>query len=211
MRPVMSEIAKETPQAADIRQAILGHATDLFHHYGFNKTNMADIASRAEMSTANLYRYFKNKQAIGLACVACYFEGERAATEAALQAVDPARPEERIRAVIRTAVRHIVDAMEAQPKMIELAEFVSENPEGWALLQQLVVWRRRVLIAEIERGNAAGVFDVADPERTAIALQHAIKAFHMPFSLARWKDKSTIDPELESVLDLVFQGIRSKR
>lgn len=207
----MSESVKEPPQAEATREAILDHAHALFHHYGFNKTSMADIAGKAEMSPANLYRYFRNKHAIGLAVVQRHFESERAATKAALDAEDPTNPEARIRAVIRAAVAHIVEAMEASPKMIELAEFVCDNPEGVELLMRLVVWRRQVLMVELERGNAAGLFDVADVERTAIALQHAIKAFHMPFALARWIDRSTIAPELESVLDLVFEGVRRKR
>ncbi|MEM9144739.1 MAG: TetR/AcrR family transcriptional regulator [Pseudomonadota bacterium] len=206
-----TEPTVEAAGPPDTRAAILEHAHALFHHYGFNKTNMADIAERAGMSPANLYRYFRNKQAIGLAVVTGHFEAEKRAILDAMDQADGKRPETVIRALVHAAVDHIVEAMEASPKMIELAEFVSDNPDGLAVLQDYVLWRRREIMEQIAWGNVLGHFDVADPERTAIALQHAIKAFHMPFALARWRDRSTVKPELEAVLDLCFDGIRKGR
>lgn len=193
--------------ANPVREEIIEHAEDLLCHYGFSKTNMADIARRCSMSSANLYRYFRNKQAIGLAVVERHFRAEEAAAREAMAAA-PADPEARIRALIRAVVGHTVAAMEENPKLIELAEFVCDDEEGWALLEAHIRWRRARIREEIEAGNAAGTFAVADPERGAIALQHAVKAFNMPFALARWRDKSTVLPELEGVLDLVFTGIR---
>lgn len=193
--------------AGPVRAEILSQAGRLFCHYGFAKTNMADIARACEMSTANLYRYFKNKRAIGLAAVLEHFRGEEANASAAMQSA-PNEPEARIRALARAIVSYTLAAMEENPKMIELAEFVVEDPEAWSLLEAHIHWRRTRIMEELVAGTAAGEFAVADPERTAIALQHAIKAFNMPFALARWRDKSTVMPELEGVLDLVFSGIR---
>ena len=71
----MSELPEQKEETPPVnlmdatRYEILRHAEDLFGHYGFSKTNMADIAERAKMSPGNLYRYYRNKQAIGLAVV----------------------------------------------------------------------------------------------------------------------------------------------
>lgn len=195
-------------QADAVRGEILRHARDLFSHYGFWKTNIGDIAKRSGMSPANLYRYFRNKQAIGLAVVQGHFAEAQTLIDAAMAEAAP-DPEAEIRALIRAAVEHIVTVMRTNPRTIELAEFVLENDEGWGLLTDYFLFRRRRLTECLARGMAEGRFREADPAATAIALQHCIKAFWMPFSVARWRDPTTIMPELEQVLDLVFAGIRA--
>ncbi len=199
----------ESGEQPNTRDEILAHAHALFCHYGFSKTNMSEIAGRCGMSTANLYRYFRNKQAIGLAVVGTHFADARREIEAALAAAGP-DPEARIRAILSAGVRHIVSEMEANPRLIELADFVAADEEGWALLQRYFRWRRALIVEALEDGNRSGRFDVADPERTAIALQHAVKAFNLPFALARWRDRATVIPEFDEVVDLVFAGIRAK-
>ncbi len=207
-RERVPETEARSPEAAAVRAEILAQATELFHHYGFSKTSMSDIAGRCDMSPANLYRYFRNKKAIGLAAVAAHFRAEEADIEAAMAAAPP-EPEARIRAILVASVSHTVAVMDESPRMIELAEFLVEHEEGLALLDAHILWRRGKIRAELERGAAAGVFRVDDAERMAISLQHAVKAFCMPFALARWRDRSTVIPELEGVLDLCFTGIRA--
>jgi len=46
---------------------ILEAAERRFAHYGYGKTTMAEIAQDADMSVGNLYRFFRNKEAIALA------------------------------------------------------------------------------------------------------------------------------------------------
>ncbi len=196
------------PTGDPVREEILAQAIQLFRHFGFAKTSMSDIAGRCSMSPANLYRYFRNKQAIGLAAVNRHFISAESAVREAMAAA-PADPEARIRALSRAIVSHTVRSMDDNPRMIELAEFVVEDLEGWEMLERHILWRREQIMRELERGVAAGQFaPIADVERAAIAFQHAIKAFNMPFALARWKDRRTVLPELEGVLDLVFRGIR---
>ncbi|MGF1446962.1 MAG: TetR/AcrR family transcriptional regulator [Pikeienuella sp.] len=200
-----------TQPAADrqqpIREEILDNAMDLFCHYGFAKTSMSDIAGRCGMSSGNLYRYFKNKRAIGIAAVERHFEAARAFIVRA-QAAAPRDPESQIRAVLRAGVEHMTASMEQNPRMIELADFVTKDAEGWALLQDYFNWRRARIVKELESGCAAGLFLVPDPQAAAIALQHAVKAFNLPYALAKWRDRKTVMPELDAVLDLVFSGLR---
>ena len=51
-----------------IRDAILKAARRRFQRYGYTKTNLHEIATDVNMSAGNLYRYFKNKRDIALAC-----------------------------------------------------------------------------------------------------------------------------------------------
>lgn len=195
-------------QAEATREQILRHAGDLFAHYGFWKTNVGDIAERCGMSPGNLYRYFRNKQAIGLAVVAKFFEMSEAAMEAGL-ILPPGTPEARIRVLVRTGVGHLVAEMRENPNIVELADFLCSEPEGIALLQQHLAWKRERIAREIARGIAEGGLRDTDPQAAATALLIATKAFWMPHVLAQWKDPDTILPELDTVLGLIFNGLRS--
>lgn len=191
------------------RYEILRHAEDLFGHYGFKKTSMADIAERAKMSPGNLYRYFRNKQAIGLAVVELFFRQSEAAMEAALLQVED--PETKIRMLMTTGCRLIVGEMARNPKLMELVDWLTEEDEAWAALKHHITWKREKVEHELERGFHAGIFAEMPVYETAVNLMHATKAFQMPQSLHAWREPETILPEMEGVLDLVFSGIRAKR
>ncbi len=209
----MSDLTEQTEDASPInlmdakRYEILRHAEDLFGHYGFAKTNMADIAARAKMSSGNLYRYYRNKQAIGIAVIDTFFRQSEAGMDAAMIGIED--PEVRIRAMMTTGVRIVVGEMARNPKIMELVEFLLQEEEAWAHLQGHIGWKRDHAMAEIERGIESGQFAKTDVRATAVNLMHATKAFQMPQSLTAWREPETILPELDGVLDLVFSGLRS--
>ena len=195
--------------SADATRAVIRrHALELFAHYGFQKTNIGDIAKRCEMSPGNLYRFYKNKQAIGLAVIRDYFDLAEAAMELArLQARDDA--EARIRAFIETGIAHLVDELERNPKIVELAEFLCEDDAGWALLNDHIAWKRKRIVLDLRAGADAGVLAAGDPEADATTMMNALKAFWMPMTLVGWKDRSTILPEMRAIVDLMFRGLRA--
>ncbi|MEM1297777.1 MAG: TetR/AcrR family transcriptional regulator [Pseudomonadota bacterium] len=205
----MEASAKTAENQADaVREEILRHARELFCHYGFNKTNIGDIAKCCGMSAGNLYRYYRNKQAIGLAAVAQYFAQAEAAMEAEF-VIPGGSAEERIRRFLDTGIRHIVEELDRNPKIVELAEFLCEDEQGLELLDSHIAWKRALVAREIQRGVAAGTLRDCDCERTSATLLNALKMFWMPMTLARWRDPATIMPELEDLLDLLFRGMRS--
>src|SRR5262245_10267175 len=57
----------ETSQGAAMRARLYRIATDLFARRGFEETTLREIARRAEVSPALLYRYFPSKRAVVLA------------------------------------------------------------------------------------------------------------------------------------------------
>ena len=192
-----------------VRIEIIQKATDLFTHYGFWKTNIGDIANCCSMSPGNLYRYFKNKQAIGVAVVSAHFDDVQAAIET-VERKEGGSAEERIRGWIETGVNEGVCQVNEHPKIVELAEFLVEDEDGWALLQEHIRWKREHLAGEIQKGIDAGELEPCKPEETAAVMLNALKVFWMPMTLAKWKDKSTILPELHATLDLFFRGLRKR-
>ncbi|MEM7270521.1 MAG: TetR/AcrR family transcriptional regulator [Pseudomonadota bacterium] len=191
------------------RYEILRHAEDLFGHYGFSKTTMADIAGRCGMSTGNLYRYYRNKQAIGIAVVEQFFRQAEAAMEASVTGMTD--PETRIRAVLSASLKQMMGEMSRNPKLMELVEWLHIEDEAWVAVFAHISWKRDFIVRELERGIASGRFSEANTYETAVNLMHATKAFQVPQTLTSWRQPETILPELEGVLDLVFKGVRAKK
>lgn len=191
------------------RCEILRHAEDLFGHYGFRKTTMADIAHRAKMSTANLYRYFRNKNAIAIAVIDIFFA--QAQEEISASLIGVVDPEARIRAVLSSSTRTIVREIERNPNLMEVVEFLSEDEEAYGRLKAHIVWKRDLVQRALEDGMEAGIFQRQPAYQTAVNLLTATKAFQMPQSLVAWEDPETIGPELEGVFDLIFTGVRAPR
>ena len=195
-------------QAESVRAEILHQAHGLFAHYGYWKTNIGDIAKCCGMSPGNLYRYFRNKQAIGVASVEKYFRMVETAMETALL-LPGETVEARIKQFLRTGVQHLADELERNPKIVELAEFLCEDEDGMAVLARHIAWKRERLAAEIARGIESGEVAPCEAEAVASTMLNALKAFWMPMTLADWKDKSTILPELDAILDLMFRGLQA--
>ncbi|MEM7545459.1 MAG: TetR/AcrR family transcriptional regulator [Pseudomonadota bacterium] len=190
------------------RYEILRHAEDLFGHYGFKKTSMADIAERAKMSPGNLYRYYRNKQAIGVAVVDAFFRQSEAAMEGMMMQGEG--PEERIRLMFTTGVRLIVGEMARTPKIMELVEFMTTDDAAYASLQRHIQWKREKLEKELKRGMETGRFDDLPLQETTVNMMHATKAFQVPQSLNAWREPETILPEFDGVLDLIMKAIRAR-
>lgn len=196
-------------QADATRHEILTHAQDLFTYYGFNKTNIGDIAERCGMSPGNLYRYYKNKQAIGVAVVETYFRMTEAAMGTPLMFPE-GTAEDRIRAFLEAGIKHLVDKLQIHPKIVELADFVCSDEEGLKVLEQHVGWKCARLAEELEKGIQRGELERCHVEATAKTVCMSLKAFWMPMTLAQWRDPDTIMPEMRSILDLMFRGLRKR-
>ncbi|WP_409302196.1 forespore capture DNA-binding protein RefZ [Peribacillus sp. SCS-155] len=61
-------------QKNETKQAIVDAALYLFHLKGFHATSIRDIAGKAQVNTANIAYYFKNKHGLLEYCFICYLE-----------------------------------------------------------------------------------------------------------------------------------------
>lgn len=200
---------KAAYQAEEMRHQIVRCACDLFTHYGFAKTNIGDIAQCCTMSPGNIYRYFKNKQAIGLAVIADYFHMAQTAMETELL-LPGNGAEDRIRRFLTAGIAVMARQVQEHPKIVELAEFLMEDEQGMELLGRHIAWKRTRLAGDLAAGIETGEIAPCDPEQTAVTMLNALKIFFMPPTLIRWRDHSTILPELNDILDLLFRGLRAR-
>lgn len=183
------------------------HAEQLFGYYGFAKTSVSDIAQACDMSTGNIYRFFRNKQAIGLAVVENFMDQQHSKMLSARH-VEGQSAERRLRAAITAGVRHLVDTMAGKPRIFEMAEFLCDDPEGEVLVDNHRKFLRDVFARLIEEGIEDGEFTSTDPFADGWTILLATTAFWMPQALVAWHRQEAIMDDLDDVLRLVLSGLK---
>lgn len=137
---------------------ILDSAERLFRHYGYSKTNVADIARDLGMSPANIYRFFESKKEIlqGLCSRMLGAGYELALSIASL----PISAEERLRRYVEMEHRLTVETMMDAEKVHEMVIVAIE--QNWHVIDQHIDRINEVLQKIIEDGIAAGEFPNQD-------------------------------------------------
>ncbi|HHL40250.1 MAG TPA: TetR/AcrR family transcriptional regulator [Deltaproteobacteria bacterium] len=161
------------------REAILEAARSLVFHYGYRKTTMQDIARRAGVAVGTIYAFFSGKEDIALACAE---KSKLAVVERMRRASagDAPAPEKLRRMVLeRNLAYH--DIFKDTPHGMEIVTAVLPRKEE--LIKKFETMEREIVAAVIREGNAAGVFDVSEPEEAAETFLTAFYRFTPPMSI----------------------------
>ncbi|WP_042775978.1 TetR family transcriptional regulator [Sinorhizobium fredii] len=142
---------------------ILESAERLFRHYGYSKTNVADIARDLEMSPANIYRFFASKTEIHQALcdrmlAASYQQAEEISRL-------PLSASERLRRYVHGQHQLTVETMLDEQKVHEMVVVAIER--DWHVIQKHIDRIDRLLAGIIREGIEAGEFAEQDPEIAA--------------------------------------------
>lgn len=190
---------------SDTRAAILDSAVELFSHFGYSKTNIGDIAESVGMSSGNLYRYFRNKQAIGEAVVQDYLDADEAAMATAI--LDPALDcDGRLRRFVRYSIDGIIRKLREVPKMVELSDMVLRANSS--VIASHVEWQRAMIAGILTDGMRDGELAEGDPLALAGAILDATKVFRSP-TLLSTMDLDGVPARVDAVLDLLVAGMRA--
>ncbi|TIS53057.1 MAG: TetR/AcrR family transcriptional regulator [Mesorhizobium sp.] len=134
---------------------ILDCAERLFRHYGYGKTNVADIARELGMSPANIYRFFASKveihQAVCGASYAMAYEISRL----------PISAEERLRRYVHAQYKMTLEVMLDDQKVHEMVIVALER--DWGVIDKHVDRIHDLLADVIRDGIEAGEFRKQDP------------------------------------------------
>ena len=166
--------AKSNPSS---KVVILDAAENLFTARGYRETTMADIAKEANMSAANLYRHYENKEDIAAACAHRCMENKYEALRAVLQKKRMSAGT-RMEEFIVALLQYTYEDAQNRPKMTEMcAVVIGSRPEAiHAMLSNF-----QSMIAEIlAQGNAQEEFAVENVLATAATILAAITVFHTP-------------------------------
>lgn len=138
---------------------ILDAAERLFRHYGYAKTNVADIARDLGMSPANIYRFFASKTEIHQAICGRMLAGsyQQASDISRL----PISAADRLRRYLHAEHQLIVTAMLDHEKVHEMVIVAIER--DWHVIEKHIDRMHELLEEIIRQGIAAGEFAEQDP------------------------------------------------
>lgn len=185
---------------------ILDAAETRFRTYGFGKTTMAEIASDIDMSTANLYRYFENKLAIGSAMTSrCMNKREIILHEIVSQ---PGISEsERLEIFVLGMLNYVHSQFSEEPRMSELVDvIVKKRPD---LVQCQVESDKRLIAAILQQGCDSKEFDVKDVDEMSSYVLAAVVKFSSPFFIAMYPIEE-LERLAKGVVALILNGLVKK-
>ena len=167
----------------EISTHILDAAEARFRTYGFGKTTMAEIASDIDMSTANLYRYYENKLAIGAAMAERCF-GKRANILSEIVSREGVTESERLQLFVLAMLNYEYEQFSNEPKLLELVDvIVQKRPD---LVQDEVEGNKNFIAAILKQGCESNEFEVEDIDKTASFVLAAVVKFSSPFFIAMY-------------------------
>jgi len=196
-------LQRDKVDPADI---ILEAAVNRFSEYGYNKTTMAEIAKDADMSAANIYRYYKNKEEIAAAC----------AKGCMCERLDI------LKSVIRDNTltagekleKYVLGTLQASQEMLienkKIDEVVMEITKNRSDLVHNKINNENALITEIiAYGNQTGEFDVDDVIDTAAAIHSMLVLFDVPMFMHLFT-KEEFEKKALSVVKLLLTGLKKR-
>lgn len=192
----------------EVREQILDAAWKRFSHYGYGKTTMAEIARDCGMSAANLYRYFKDKSAIGAGIAKRYFDKE---ARLIAEVVDRTglTAAEKLEELVMASVRYNFAEFEDSPEIMELVNHICTD--GADLIEDHRDQNMSAIVRILEEGNRTGEFDVKDASETAEAIRVATIPFHVTPVFLMLKgfgcDCLNMGEMVKSVMNLIINGI----
>lgn len=182
---------------------ILEAARQRFQRFGYNKTTMAEVAEDCQMSAANLYRYFENKQAIG-AQLASQCLGETTEKLRQVLADDNLKFAQRLQGFVLAVLKDTYERWSKMPQINELVQMILTERQD--VIQRFNDAKRDLLVELLEDANRTGEFDVAEPVATAEAILTAIKIFSVPIFMGMYPIEIFEENAIE-VTQLLLRGL----
>ena len=201
----MSETAETTMDQGrqETGERILEAAERLFRHYGYSKTNVADIARELGMSPANIYRFFASKVEIHQAICGRMLVGVQKLVEDMARLPLPAS--ERLRRATAEMHRVTMETMLDEEKVHEMVVVAIER--DWHVIEKHID-RIHAFLADIIRdGIAAGEFAEQDADRAAKCFGAATAMLCHPQMVAQCL-KKTNRAEPEELIDFAIRALR---
>jgi len=188
----------------EFRKKIILTAGQIFSHYGFKKTTMDEIAKALKMGKSSIYYYFQSKEEIFEAVVLYEANILRNELTTSIKLVDS--PVEKMKNYVFVRMKTFEKLSNYYnaifDKNLDHFEFI-ENIRSRYDREELAILR---LI--LYHGARQKVFNVANSEYTALAIQTTLKGLEVPLF---WQKKEVnIEDRLNAILEVLFNGILRK-
>jgi AcrR family transcriptional regulator len=188
----------------EFRKKVIIAAGQIFSRYGFRKTTMDEIARELKMGKSSIYYYFASKEEIFEAVVLYEANILRNELTTAIKSVES--PVEKMR-------NYVFVRMKAFEKLSNYYNAIfDKNLDHFDFIENIRARYDReelaILRLLIWHGSRRKVFNVANSEYTALAIQTTLKGLEVP--LFWMKKEVNIESRLNAILDVLFNGILRK-
>jgi len=190
----------------DTHTQILDAAEARFRTYGFGKTTMAEIASDIDMSTANLYRYYENKLAIGASMAhRCFNEREAFLNEIVHR--PGMNSAARIETFVLDLLNYMYDQFSNEPKISELVDvIVNKRPD---MVEEKIKSDKQLVAIMLQQGCDSGEFEIKDVDEMSGYVISAIVKFSTPFFVGMYPIEE-LEKLARGVVALILNGLFKK-
>ncbi|APG95021.1 TetR family transcriptional regulator [Sinorhizobium americanum] len=192
----------ETTRQENIAR-ILDSAERLFRHYGYTKTNVADIARDLGMSPANIYRFFSSKTEIHQALCARMLEASYQQASGICRL--PVSATERLRRYVLAQHRMTVETMLDEQKVHEMVVVAIE--QEWHVIEKHLDRIDKLLAGVIREGIEAGEFAKQDAEVAARCFGASIVTLCHPQIVAQCLAKEN-RPTPDELIEFAIKALK---
>jgi AcrR family transcriptional regulator len=188
----------------EFRKKIIITAGHIFSHFGFKKTTMDEIAKALKMGKSSIYYYFGSKEEIFEAVVLYEANMLRNQLTTAIKSVES--PVDKMK-------KYVFVRMKAFEKLSNYYNAIfDKNLDHFEFIERIRAKYDREELAILRlilyHGARKKVFNVADSEYTALAVQTTMKGLEVPLF---WKKREmNIEERMNGILDVLFNGILKK-
>jgi AcrR family transcriptional regulator len=202
---VTGEAMTEQEQEGEmIRAEILNAAHERFRNFGYGKTTMAEIADDVNMSAANLYRYFENKQDIAAACADQCMDDLHTLLANVVKLPNLSATQ-RLHMFVQTAMRYYYEMSHDTPRLNELVESIAHNHPG--MIHQRNQKIESLMAAILKQGMEEDEFQVENISTTARAVTKATVMFTTPIFMPLYALEQ-FEKMAADVVTLIIKGLR---
>ena len=184
------------------REALIGHVVDLIEERGSAAVTMTEIAARAGMSPANLYRYYDSKEALIEAVAEHWFRPKVEIMEAVIASDLP--PRRKMFEFYARRFTRMKAEWERDP--VAFANYVELGKENFELVRSYVDLGDHYLAMIIGEAMADGHFAGLDLDE-AISLINQMTGAYVNIGAMELIMPKLSEDKLARIVDAVFDGL----
>jgi AcrR family transcriptional regulator len=198
--------AKQTMLRNFMETTIAQAAKAVFAEWGYQRATLEEIAQRAGMSKATIYIYYKNKDNLFLQVVEELVNATTAATAQAAE--EPTEPLKKLYSIVRNKMEFYEQERDffriylSEKNGLEVAP---KDPHKRAL-REMYLQEVRVFDKILQQGMETGALRSMDSRRLAFFLREMISSVLV--QRIQGKAKTSVDEDVEQILDLFLHGAR---
>lgn len=190
----------------EISTQILDAAEARFRTYGFGKTTMAEIASDIDMSTANLYRYYENKLAIGSAMAGRCFSRRDTLLDEVIKRKGISESE-RLEIFVLEMLRYGHGQFSDEPKLSELVDvIINKMPD---MVKRKLESEKEFIATILQQGCDSNEFNIENIDEMSSFVQAAVVKFSSPFFVVMYPIEE-LERLAKGVVALLLNGLVKK-